>query len=93
MKLTDDMIDRIDEMDNAVYQMCLVFLQLNDTDDVDSKFPWNISIIGEIYDLTVRILRNNQYQVCNPCLEKQKDGSNSYCGIKECGFKECKLHP
>ncbi|CUX24299.1 hypothetical protein [Clostridium sp. C105KSO13] len=93
MEFTGDMIDRIDEMDNAIYQMCLVFLQLSNTDDLDSKFPWNIAIIQEIYDFTVEILRRNGYRVCDPCIESSGNGSRRFCEIKECGFSECKRHP
>lgn len=93
MDMTNEMIDRIDEMDNAVYQMCLVFLHLNYADDADTKFPWDISIIGEIYDDAVRILRKNHYKICDPCMIEQEDGGRIYCDTSECGFKECKLHP
>lgn len=93
MEFTDDMIDRIDKMDQAVYQMCLVFLQLSDTDDLDTKFPWNVEVIGEIYDCTVEILRRNGYKVCDPCVESSESDRDRYCEVKECGFETCSLHP
>lgn len=92
MEFTNEMIDRIDELDNAVYQMCLVFLQLHDMDDLEAEFPWDIAIIQEIYDSIVDTLRKNKYRVCDPCVERDEKGSRRFCDIKECGFKECRLH-
>ena len=92
MEYTDDMIDRIEKMDQAVYKMCLVFLQLDDTDDLEAKFPWHTEIIEEIYDAAVRTLRKYQYNVCDPYVKHAGD-SSQYCNIKTCGIRECKLHP
>lgn len=92
MEYTGDMIDRIEEMDQAVYKMCLAFLQLNDADDLEVKFPWSSDIIEEIYGAAVQTLRKYQYKVCDPYVE-HTGGSSQYCNIKTCGIRECKLHP
>ena len=94
LEFTEDMIDRNDSMDQAVFKMCLVFLQLEDDPDKDTKFPWDVNIIGDIFDFTVNTLRANNFLVCDPSIV-QKDGGNAsqFCNTEVCGFKECKLHP
>lgn len=94
LEFTEDIIGRVDEMDQAVYKMCLVFLQLKDDEaDVDTKFPWDISIIQEIYDFTVCTLRKNKYLICDPSIIREDEEKvDQFCKIEECGFRECKLH-
>ena len=94
LKFTDAMIDRIDAMDQAVYQMCLAFLQIDcEKDDLEEFFPWNAAIIQEIYDLTVSVLRKHQYQVCDPSIIRDKEHGDCFCHISECGYQRCNLHP
>ena len=91
LEFTKEMLERNDVLDNAVYKMCLTFLQFEDDENLDVKFLWDISILGEIRDLTVELLREKGYPVCDPCIVC--DGLNQYCSLKECYMKSCNLHP
>lgn len=90
LEFTGDMMERDDIMDNAVYQMCLAFLGI-ESDDTEDKFPWDISILNEIREFTVHLLREQGYQVCDPYIER--DDIDHYCSPHVCGFKKCELHP
>ena len=50
-----------------------------------------IYYLGEIRDLTVELLREKGYPVCDPCIVC--DELNQYCSLKECYMKSCNLHP
>lgn len=90
LEFTNGMIERNDAMDNAVYQICLEFLGI-ETDDNQDKFPWDISILGEIREFTVHLLRKRGYPVCDPYIEQ--DGEECYCSLNICGLKKCEKHP
>ena len=91
LEFTNEMLERNDALDNAVYDMCLTFLQFEEDENLDVKFPWDISILGEIRDLTVVLLREKWYPVCDPCIVC--DEPNRYCDIEECYMHSCNLHP
>lgn len=48
LEFTDSMIERMDEMDQAVYQICLTLLELENEEDYAKRFPWNIGIVEEM---------------------------------------------
>ena len=91
LEFTKEMLERNDILDNAVYKMCLTFLQFEDDENLDVKFPWDISILGEIRDLTVELLWEKGYPVCDPCIVC--DEPNRYCNLEECYMHSCNLHP
>lgn len=91
LEFTKEMLERNDILDNAVYKMCLTFLQFEDDENLDVKFPWDISILGEIRDLTVELLRGKGYPVYDPCIVC--DEPNRYCNLEECYMHSCNLHP
>ncbi|NBI61122.1 hypothetical protein D3Z53_24770 [Lachnospiraceae bacterium] len=91
LEFTKEMLERNDVLDNAVYKMCLTFLQFEDGENLDVKFPWDISILGEIRDLTVELLREKGYPVCDSCIVC--DEPNRYCNLEECYMHSCNLHP
>ena len=91
LEFTKEMLERNDVLDNAVYKMCLTFLQFEDDENSDVKFPWDISILGEIRDLAVELLREKGYPVCDPCIVC--DEPNRYCNLEECYMHSCNLHP
>lgn len=92
IEFTDAMIERIDEIDNAVYRMCLTLLELENEKDYEERFPWNIGILEEIKESAIWILNKNQYQVCDPFIEDEEEG-RKFCGLDSCGFTECSRHP
>lgn len=91
LEFTKEMLERNDVLDNAVYKMCLTFLQFEDGENLDVKFPWDISILGEIRYLTVELLREKGYPVCDSCIVC--DEPNRYCNLEECYMHSCNLHP
>lgn len=92
MEFTDAMIERADEVDNAVYQMCLTLLELEDEKDYKERFPWDIGILEEIKESAIQILNRNRYKVCDPFMEDEGEG-RKFCGLDSCGFTECTRHP
>lgn len=91
-EFTDAMMERTDDINNAVYQMCLTLLELENATDCEEQFPWNIGILEEIKDAAIQILNKNQYNVCNPGMEDNGDG-RKFCGLVSCGFTKCTRHP
>lgn len=92
LEFTDSMIERMDEMDQAVYQMCLTLLELENEGDFAKRFPWNRGIVEEIKESAIWILNKNQYRVCYPFI-KEEEGNRDFCGLDSCGLSECFRHP
>lgn len=92
LEFTDSMIKRMDEMDQAVYQMCLTLLGLENDEDYAKRFPWNIGIVEEIKESAIRILNKNQYRVCRPFIQEE-EGNREFCELDSCGLSECFRHP
>lgn len=92
MEFTEAMIKRADEVDNAVYRMCLTLLELENEKDYEERFPWNIGILEEIKESAIRILNKNQYKVCNPFIGDEEEG-RKFCELDSCGLTECARHP
>ena len=91
MEFTDDMMERANEVDNAVYRMCLTLLELENEKEHEERFPWNIGILEEIKESAIRILNKNQYKVCNPFIEDEEEG-RKFCELDSCGLTECTRH-
>ena len=92
LEFTDSMIKRMDEMDQAVYQMCLTLLELENEGDFAKWFPWDIGIVEEIKESAIRILNKNQYRVCHPFIQEE-EGNREFCELDSCGLSECFRHP
>ncbi len=92
MEFIDAMMKRADEVDNAVYRMCLTLLELENEKDYEERFPWNIGILEEIKESVIRILNKNQYKVCNPFIENEEE-DRKFCELDSCGLTECARHP
>lgn len=84
VEMTDKMIERADELDNAVYDMLLTALQL-DGAEAEKEFPWNIAIIREVLGFVCSVLAREGKAVCNPYIS-----NGSYrCTLSECGCRKC----
>lgn len=92
LEFTDLMLNRIDEVDHAVYQMCLTLLELENEEDYEKRFPRDVSILEEIRESVIQILKKRQYKVCNPFIEDE-DGNQEFCGLESCGLTKCVRHP
>lgn len=88
LEFTEEMLARSDVMDNAVYTMCLAFIQYENDEE---KFPWDICLLSEIREFTIKILREKGYPVCDPCIIRGK--TDRYCSLEECKLENCTLHP
>ena len=91
LEFTNQMIEIIDIIDNATYDLCVTLLQYVNDKDVETKFPWDISILADIWDYAIQVLRERGYAVCDPCIVH--DGTDRYCNLGECRMESCNLHP
>lgn len=67
LELSDSQLERIDEVENAVYELCKILTE-------DSDIEWNMSYIGEIADLAANVLTNNGHKVRYPSIVTEPDG-------------------
>lgn len=70
LELTREMINRNDEIDNAVYD-CICAL-------VEKEIDWDMMIIGEVTFAIKKILSKFNLKVRHPCVVTEKDGSQHY---------------
>lgn len=70
LQLSDDHIDRLDDIDNAVYQCILVLL--NKTEE---EFPWDMHYIGEVADGIVDFLVEQGHRIYRPAIVTEPDGT------------------
>lgn len=80
LQLSDDHIDRLDDIDNAVYQCILVLL--NKTEE---EFPWDMHYIGEVTDGIVDFLIEKGHRIYRPAIVTEHDGTQH---IEEYEVKE-----
>lgn len=72
LELTDEMIERNDEIDNAVYQ-CILAL----TEKTEDELDWNMQIIGEVTDAIKDVLWHDfKLKVRHPAVVT--DGDEQY---------------
>jgi len=74
LELTDEMIERNDEIDNAIYEMILVLLE----EDEDS-LPWDMAFIGDVTDAVIEELqRIFNRKVRHPAVVTELNGNQYY---------------
>ena len=74
LELTDEMIARNDEIDNAVYQVILTLIEKD-----ENEFPWNMEIIGAVTDAIERVLGDGyNLPVRHPAVVTNHDGTQEY---------------
>ena len=69
LELNDRQIERLDEIDNAVYQTILAFL-----DKSEDEFPWDMHYIGEVAECIEETLLSMGQRVHRPVIVTEKDG-------------------
>lgn len=67
LELSDSQLERIDEVENAVYELCKILTE-------DSDIEWSMSYIGEIADLASNVLASNGHKVRYPSIVIEPDG-------------------
>ena len=68
-EFTSAQTERLDEIDNAVYQTILTFL--NKSED---EFPWDMYYIGEVAECIEETLLSMGQRVHRPVIVTEKDG-------------------
>ena len=68
LELNDAQAERVDEVLNAVYELCRV---LTENEDLE----WNMGYIGEIADLAASILTEQGHKVRYPAVVTEADDS------------------
>ena len=63
-------LERLDEIDNAVYQCLLVLLG-----KTEEEFPWDMHYIGEVTDGMVSFLTEKGHRVYRPAIVTEEDGT------------------
>lgn len=86
-ELNEGMIERLNEIEHAVYDLLLCLLQIEPS-QAEKEFPWNLEIIREVLSLAIEVLGNYGKAVCNPY--RATSGERSYlCMPIECGCEKC----
>ena len=88
MCFEDYLIERTDELNNAVYALLRCFLMLNGA-EADDAFPWNMEIIGAACDFMEAELVRHGYHPCYPYYEGE-DGTPCFLA-SDCKRTECPL--
>lgn len=83
LELTDEMIARNDEIDNAVYK-CICTLTQKDSEcdpnaeNSDNILDWDMELIGEVDEAIVAVLKSHGLEVHSPCIVHNSDGTEEY---------------
>ena len=70
LELPSDMVERLDEIDNAVYQLILTLAE-----KTEDELEWNMGIIGGVTDAVKNVLAKYKIPVHHPAIATDKDGS------------------
>ena len=68
LELNDAQVERVDEVHNAVYELCRILTE-------NEELEWNMSYIGEIADLAASILTKQGHKVRYPAIVTEADDS------------------
>lgn len=66
-------IERLDEIDNAMYRFLLVLLEKD-----ESEFPWNMQYIGELVDAAEETMFRYGFDIHRPAVINDGDGGEDY---------------
>ena len=72
-ELSPRQIERLDEIDNAMYEFLLVLLEKD-----ESEFPWDMQYIGEAVDAIENIMYGYGFDIHRPAVINDDDGSDDY---------------
>ena len=79
VELSNAHLERLDEIDNAVYQCILVILSKS-----EKEFPWSMEYIGNVADGIVDFLVKKGHVIYRPAIVVEADGSkyiSEYKGV------------
>lgn len=72
-ELSPRQLERLDEIDNAMYQFLLVLLEKD-----ESEFPWDMQYICEAVDAIENIMYGYGFDIHRPAVINDGDGSDDY---------------
>jgi hypothetical protein len=70
LELNNEQCERLDEIDNAVYELCQVMAEKYSMDEL----PWDMEIIGEIAECAACVLVEHGNKVRYPSIVTEPDG-------------------
>lgn len=72
-ELSPRQLERLDEIDNAMYRFLLVLLEKD-----ENEFPWDMQYIGEAVDAIENIMYGYGFDIHRPAVINDGDGSDDY---------------
>lgn len=87
-ELNGRQIERLDEIDNAVYQTILAFL-----DKSEDEFPWDMYYIGEVAECIEETLLSMGQHVHRPAILTEKDGTSRIEEYQSPALPKSRQHP
>lgn len=72
-ELSPRQLERLDEIDNAMYRFLLVLLEKD-----ESEFPWNMQYIGELVDAAEETMFRYGFDIHRPAVINDGDGGEDY---------------
>lgn len=66
-ELTKDHIERCDEIENSVFDLCKIMIN-------DANLKWDMSIIGDVADMVAEYLAKRGYKIYYPALVEDDNG-------------------
>ena len=88
IELNDKMLERRDQIDNAIYHLFQELLDVTD-EEAEKIYPWDIADIEQLQGYAIAILNRKGHLICNPSITT-KEGRQYRCTLTECYCKECK---
>lgn len=86
-EMNEGMIKRNEEIEQAVYDLLLLLLQI-EPGQADKEFPRDMKVIRQVLGLAVEVLGGYGKEVCIPYLVTS--GERIYrCTLTECGCEKC----
>jgi len=75
LELTDEMVERNDEIDNGAYDFILTL-----TEKTSDELPWDMEMIGSVTDAVTNLLwKRFKLAVRHPAVVTNDDGTQCYC--------------
>lgn len=88
IELNNKMLERRDQIDNAIYHLFQELLDVTD-EEAEKVYPWDIADIEQLQGYAIAILNRKGHFICNPSITI-KEGRQYRCTLTECYCKECK---
>ena len=73
LEFTKEQLERIDEIDNTVYDTLIILLEKDPND-----FTWDIGFIHDATEALIKVCESRGYHVRVPAIETDEDGNFKY---------------